>query len=135
MIRTYVDSSVLIAAAAQRGPLVPESLAILDDPQRRFLASLFVELEVYPAARRNRRTSEVSFFDEFFQDALYPRARDYERCCERVVELLTDYPISPLDALHVAMAIELGADELVTAEKPGKGITKTGLIDVVSLWE
>jgi len=134
MIRTYVDSGVLIAAATERGPLVPEAVEILDDPERSFLSSLYVEIEVYPAARRNRRGQELEFYEQFFDKAEFPRSGDYERACKGALEILSKHPIGVVDALHVAMALELDADELVTTEKPRKGIASTGLLDVISLW-
>ena len=39
-----------------------------------------------------------------------------------------------MDALHIASALKLSADELITMEKSTKGICKTELIDVISLW-
>lgn len=48
MTRTYIDSSVLIAAARATDALAVSALAYLDDPQRSFVSSEFVRLEVLP---------------------------------------------------------------------------------------
>jgi len=135
MILTYVDSSVLISVATERGPLTTEAIEILDDQERRFASSAYVKMEIYPAARRNHRRNEIALYDRFFREAVFPGGGGYQRAAELAVEIVSRHAVSPLDALHIASAVELGADELVTVEKPGKGITRTGLIDVVSLWE
>jgi len=134
MTLTYVDSSVLISVATERGPLVVEATKILDDPDRTFASSAYVKMEVYPAARRNRRRNEIAVYDRFFREAVFPGPRSYERAAELAVEIMSGHSVSPLDALHIATALQMGARELVTLEKPGRGICKTGLIDVISLW-
>ena len=42
-------------------------------------------------------------------------------------------PVSGIDALHVAAASLLRADELITTEKPGKAIYRNSLVRVVYL--
>jgi predicted nucleic acid-binding protein len=44
------------------------------------------------------------------------------------------YGLSAMDALHVAAAYLLGADELVTTERPSKPIYRNGLVKVVYLY-
>ena len=45
-IRTFVDSGVLITAARGSGESAHDALAILDDPDREFVSSFFIRLEV-----------------------------------------------------------------------------------------
>jgi len=45
---TYVDASVLIAGVRGQGELPARVLAVLDDPDRSFAASVFLKLEVLP---------------------------------------------------------------------------------------
>jgi len=44
-----------------------------------------------------------------------------------------DFGMAALDALHVAAAISVGAEELVTTEKPNKPIHRATGITVVSI--
>ncbi len=133
MIRTYIDSSVLIAAAAQRDRGGIEAAEYLKDPKREFVSSIFVEVEVYPAAQRNRNRDELRFYDAFFEEVSFPS--DYEDVGAVAIGIIEKHAVSSMDALHIASALELSADELITMEKPTKGICRTGLIDVVSLWK
>src|ERR1017187_8228928 len=50
MIRTFLDSGILIAAARLVDPGAERALKLLDDPDRVFLTSPFVQLEVVPKA-------------------------------------------------------------------------------------
>jgi hypothetical protein len=63
---TFIDSDVLIAAATGRGDIAARALSILDDPERTFASSPFVQLEVLPKAEFGRRQEEVEFYRTFF---------------------------------------------------------------------
>jgi hypothetical protein len=67
---TFVDSDVLIAAATGRGDLARRALSILDDPERTFASSPFVELEVLPKAEFGGRTDEAEFYKAYFADVI-----------------------------------------------------------------
>jgi predicted nucleic acid-binding protein len=118
---TFIDAGVLIAAA--RGSLAssPRALSILDDPERSFASSLFVRLEVLPKALFHKRTDESVFYEEFFQsvETWAPLETDF---FEKALRVASEVGLSALDALHVAAALAVGADELITSEKPGKPI-------------
>jgi len=126
---TFIDAGVLIAAA--RGVLAnsPKALAILDDPDRSFASSLFVRLEVLPKALFHKRTDESDFYEEFFQsvDTWAPLETGVLGNALRVASVSG---LSALDALHVAAALAVGADELITSEKPGKPIHRVRGITV-----
>lgn len=133
MTRTFVDAGVLIAAATGRDPIVrPAAIAILDDPGRAFLSSAFVRLEVLPKAIYNRKPDEAAFYEAFFVDvAAWAEALD-----EVVTAAATEaerHGLGALDALHVAAAVALGAEELVTTERPEKPIHRTTSVRVVSI--
>ena len=64
---TFVDSGVLVAAFRARGRGSNPALAILDDSQRSFAASIFIRLEVIPKANFFRRQGELEFYEEFFR--------------------------------------------------------------------
>jgi predicted nucleic acid-binding protein len=134
MIRTYLDAGVLIAAARGKAPLATKALDILDDPNRQFVSSVFLKLEVLPKAVYHKNTSEVEFYEAVF-DAVTDWAESTDEIIERGYKEALAYGLAPLDALHVAAAVILGADELVTTEKGDKPIHRTAAVKVVSIWE
>lgn len=125
----YVDSGVLIAAA--RGvPAISElALALLADPGLRFASSAFVRLEVLPKARYNRRSDEVTFYEVFF-DSVSIWAPVTDSLLASALAAAEQSGLSAVDALHVAAAITVGAEELVTTEQAAKPIHRTTLIRV-----
>jgi predicted nucleic acid-binding protein len=134
MIRTYLDAGVLIAAARGKAPLATKALDILDDPNRQFVSSVFLKLEVLPKAVYHKNSSEVEFYEAVF-DAVTDWAESNDEIIARGYKEALAYGLSALDALHVAAAVILDADELVTTEKSDKPIYRTAAVKVVSLWE
>lgn len=133
MTRTYVDAGVLIAAVRAADPLSGRALAYLGDPQRSFASSVFVRLEVLPKPLYFKRQNEVAFYDTFF-DAVSTWATATPELMEQAYDLAATYGLSAIDALHVASAIALQADELITTEGPGKPIHRVTELTVVSLY-
>lgn len=68
MKRTYLDSGVLIAAIRGVEPIAQKALEILDDPDREFVSSMFVKLEVLPKAVYHKQTIEQEFYTTFFNN-------------------------------------------------------------------
>ena len=134
MIRTYLDAGVLIAAARGKAPLATKALDILDDPNRQFVSSVFLKLEVLPKAVYHKNTSEVEFYEAVF-DAVTDWAESKDEIIERGYKEALTFGLAALDALHVAAAVMLDADELVTTEKSDKPIHRIAAIKVVSVWE
>ena len=64
MVRTFFDSGVLIAAARSLDPDGERALKFLEDPNRVFLTSPFIHLEVVPKAIFYKKRLE-RFDDEF----------------------------------------------------------------------
>ena len=50
MTRTFLDAGVLIAAARGSGIIPVRAHAILDDPERTFVTSDYIRMEVLPKA-------------------------------------------------------------------------------------
>lgn len=120
-MRTYLDSSVLIHAV--QGADGGKAMQLLDDSRRAFVAATFLKLELLPQPTFHRRVKELAFLEEYFR-----RVVAWEECTE---DLLADallesvkVPLSAVDAIHVAAARRLKADEFVTGEKPGKPLHK-----------
>ena len=129
---TFVDADVLIAAARGTEPVAAEAFRILDDPDRRFASSAFVKLEVLPKPTHNKRVEEAAFYEEFFA-AVTHWADDLNDLMPTAFREACGCGLSAVDALHVAAAAAVGAEELVTAERETSPLHRTTAVHVVSL--
>jgi len=129
---TYVDAGILIAGYRAQGVLGHAALSVLSDPNRAFVSSAFVRLEVLPKAVHFRNHTEASFYDAFFA-----RVVAWADLNSTLIDLAeregTRHGLNALDALHVAAAVVLGAEELVTTEGPRKPIHRATGVRVVGL--
>lgn len=132
LIRTFIDTGVLITAARGTPEIAQTALHILQDPQREFASSQFLKLEVLPKALYNQRPIEVEFYEAYF-GAVTHWASNLERIIEAGYREATDFGLGAMDALHIAAAIETGSHEFITSEKPGKSIHRTPSIAVISI--
>jgi predicted nucleic acid-binding protein len=121
MKRTYLDSSVLIQAV--QGVDGDKTVALLEDPEREFVAATFLKLELLPQPTFHKRRAELAFLEDFFG-----RVAEW---CEASEDLVATalaeagaIPLSAVDAIHVAAAKRLKTDEFITAERPGKPLHK-----------
>lgn len=71
--KTFLDAGVLIAAARGTDDMAFQALEILDDPNRTFVSSVFVKLEVLPKAVYNRFKEEAGFYESFFENCTLQR--------------------------------------------------------------
>lgn len=133
MTRTFADAGVLIAAARWTEAVSRSAIALLEDPNRLFVASVFLRLEVLPKAIYHRNRDEVTFYDVFFDDRVAAWAEPLDRLIAEAEREATRHGLNALDALHVAAAIMLGADEFVTTEGPRKPIHRVTGVKVVAL--
>jgi predicted nucleic acid-binding protein len=132
MKRTYIDSGVLIAAARGTTDVSISAMQILDDPHREFASSIFVKLEVLPKAICYKNTAESDFYEEFFSAVSY-WANSLESIVENAYHEACHLGLAAIDAIHVAAAKSVGAEELVTSEKLGKPIHRAIGIKVISI--
>ncbi len=112
---TYKDADLPVVARLDR------ALAILDDPDRQFAASVFLRLEVLPQAAFHKRQTEVAFYEAFF-GAVGTWVTDLPAVTELALREASTCGVEAMDALHVAAAALAGASELVTAEKLARSI-------------
>ncbi|MBN3962512.1 hypothetical protein [Nostoc sp. NMS8] len=81
--KTYIDSGVLISAFCGIQPVSIRANQILNDENREFASSSFVQLEVLPKATFNKQQDEAEFYETFFSAvihwATYLRA-NYAEC-------------------------------------------------------
>ena len=117
---TFVDASVLINAAV--GPNAARrmrALAVLGDPNREFVATRFLVLEVIPVPTKFKKGKELAFYQRFFKGVT--TWIDEAALIQPAIDLACKHGLGGMDALHLAAAV--GADaELISAEKPTKPI-------------
>jgi predicted nucleic acid-binding protein len=133
MRRTFVDAGVLIAAAREETEIGLRALQLLDDPEREFVSSDFVKLEVLPKAIYNRMSDEAGFYESFFASVVDwgHSARDMT---DQAYQIACTYGLQAVDSLHVAAALMTKCDELVTSEKKSKPIHRANrILCVVSM--
>lgn len=128
---TYLDADVLIAAAKGTEVFSAPALDVLDDPERSFVCSDYVRLEVLPNATFFERTGIVAFYEEFFESVEHWVPSSPELSA-RALDLACQHGLGAMDALHVAAA-EAADAELVTAERPTKPMFRVGSPRVVSI--
>lgn len=130
--RTYLDAGVLIAAVRGREDVAAKAIQILDDPDREFVSSPFLKLEVLPKAVYGKRQAEVAFYETFFS-AVTQWAEASDSTIEEAVRQASTHGLAAMDALHVAAAISLGAEELVTSENLEKPMHRVQEMKVLSI--
>lgn len=130
-IFTYVDACLLFLAFRKNDLRSALAVEVLEDERRAFVVSDALWLESMPAPLRNKRQAEVDFYERFFArarhipmtDAIMRRARD----------LAGRYFLDAMDAIHVAYAIEAGADEFVSAERITKPMFRVLEVPMTSI--
>jgi predicted nucleic acid-binding protein len=130
--KTYIDSGVLIKAHQGKSALAKRAIDILDDPDRQFLSSTFVQLETLPKAVYHKNQDELDFYQAFFTSVsqwvtIEPTLLD------EALRQANTFGLAGVDALHVASALLLGAEDLVTSEKPTKPIFRVTGLTVISI--
>jgi len=115
LTRTFLDAGVLIAAVRGQEEEAARALAMLEAPERSFIASDFLKMEVLPKALYYQRPAEVALYERFFS-----QARLISVSAALVTQAYTEactYGLSALDALHVTVAKAGGAEEFITTER------------------
>lgn len=127
-----MDSDVLIAAAVDFRGSSKAAVEISLDGRREFARSVFQEVAVLPAARRNGRKRELGWYQAFLRMAK-KSPHSYEEVGQMACQIVAEQAIRLMDALHLASALAVSAEQLVTLESIRKGIAKTGVIEVLCL--
>ncbi len=131
--RTFIDANVLIAA--WRGDLAYSvaATAVLNDPAREFVSSPFVELETKPKAIFEHNKDEVKFYESFFDNVDY-WVEWSKALMDEAYTVACDFGLKSLDALHVAAALSVGADELITAERSTSPLSRVRGVQILSIY-
>lgn len=132
MILTYLDSGVLITLFRASDNLAIKAQIILDDSRREFASSSFVKLETISKAAYHKQQDEVNFYESFFANCQV-WANDLDTIVSLAEELASKYRLNALDALQVASAISVNADEFITTEKTTKPLHRVTEIQVISI--
>ena len=132
-VRTYLDTGVIIAAWSAVHVLHSEAVSVLKEDHRDFVSTSLSRLETIPHAKFGRRIDEVNFLEAYFQGYIVETHEVDETLvqdAERVAEM-TD--TGGIDAMHIAAAINLGAEEFITVEKRTKPMYRNSQIRVIHL--
>ena len=132
MTRTFLDAGVLIAAI--RGSPVPieRALEVINDPQRVFIASDFVRLEVLPKPLYFRQQHEVDFYEAYFAAVAEMVEASRALVLQAYIEA-QQVGLAGMDALHIAAAKAGGAEEFITTERPTTALFRVTGISVATL--
>lgn len=134
MTITFIDSGVLVTASRGVEDLSDKAISILASADRELASSAFIKLEVLPKAIYYKQTDEVEFYQTFL-DAVTYWANDTEQVIHDGYDIACKYGLAAMDALHIAAAILVGAEEFITTEKPTKPMYRVTDIKVVSLFD
>jgi len=130
MTLSFIDAGVLIQATRFEED-AEDALAIIYDPFRELASSFYLLLEVLPKAQYNQRNKESQFY-QFFSELVTVWATDWEVIHKEAERQSRLYGLGAMDALHIAAALSVRADEFVTAERADRSIFRTPDIRVVS---
>lgn len=131
MKRTYIDAGVLIEAFRGTNPRAVRALRVLDDPDRKFVVSDYLRLEVLPKPTFHNKREEVEFMQAVFENAENVKTSSELTGC--ALAMASKYDMTPIDALHIGAAAVADVDEFVTMEKPTKPMCKVEEVKVVSI--
>ncbi len=85
-----------------------------------------------PQALFNKRQAEVAFYEAFFS-AVTHWATDLDAIIQAAYREASSYGVQAMDALHVAAAASVAAEELVTTERPSRSIHRARSVKVVTI--
>jgi predicted nucleic acid-binding protein len=120
VIRTFLDSGVLIAAFQSRNTVSTPVLTLLDDPERVFVTTDYVRLEVLPKPLYFRRETEAELYEAFFAAAELVEVSQV--LVSAAFEAARQAGRAAMDALHVAAAKRASVDEFITVERPTRPV-------------
>ena len=99
MIRTFIDSGVLIYAARGEDTIAEVALQFIEDSERELASSIFLKLEVLPKSIFNKREQEIRFYESFFSAVSY-WAMDIDLILRNAYREASEFGLGAMDALH-----------------------------------
>jgi len=130
--RTFLDANVLIAAFRGKNDIARRAFAIIDDPNREFVSSDFLRLELVPKPEYNRKQEEVDFYTAYFSRTVAHGIAGFQVVREAQVTA-EKFGLGGFDALHAVTAKALGATEFVTNEATTKPLFRINFVTVTPL--
>jgi predicted nucleic acid-binding protein len=128
----FIDSGVLIAASRGTDEVAQRAFEVINDPDVDFASSVFVQLETLPKPVYFKRTDEVEFYELFFNNVAV-WVEPNKDMTQSALDEASKNGLGAMDALHVAAAIQCGADELITTEKPKAALHHVSGITIRSI--
>jgi predicted nucleic acid-binding protein len=133
MIKTYLDSGVLLAAWRSVDDSKAElAISVMEDRERIFYTSQLARLELLPKAIYFKQQAESEFYRTHFEAAAGETSLSREIGLQSE-KFAAKYGLAAMDALHLTAAINQGAEEFITTEKPDKPMFKVKEIKVRTL--
>lgn len=130
--KTYLDTGVLISAYRGDEDTSSRAMSIIADEERTFVVSDILALECISPPAREGHQGQVDFCQEFFARSEHASVGD--AITRWAVDVLSRHCISPMDLLHVAIAVESKVDDFVTTEATTKPFFTIGApLNVVSI--
>jgi predicted nucleic acid-binding protein len=130
--RTFLDAGVLIAAIRGTPEIADRAMELINDPERLFVSSEFVQLEVLPKAVYYRQVAEAAFYRAYFA-AVTDMVPVSPALVSQASQQAERAGLAAMDALHVAAAKAGGAAEFITVERPGKPVFRVEGLSVQTL--
>jgi hypothetical protein len=130
--RTFLDSNILIAAYRGQPARREPALRIIGDPDRFFIVSPFLELELVPKAIYHNNTEETEFYRTYF-DAASLWISDTGATVQLAREESARSGLNAMDALLVAAAALGETEEFYTLESADKPIHRATIVRVICL--
>jgi hypothetical protein len=109
-----------------------KALTVLSDPQREFVSSPFVRLEVRPKAIFHQNQTEIAFYDAFFA-SVTRWINPYKKLMVEAENVGERFGLNGMDALHIAAALLSRSDEFMTAERPTSPLSRVQGLSIVSI--
>jgi predicted nucleic acid-binding protein len=128
----YIDSGILINAFRGIDLISLNALEILNDSTREYASSEFVRLETLPKAIYHKQVEEAEFYETFFQ-SIQIWANQFEEIIQTSNRIARTYGLAGMDALHIAAALSVRAEEFVTTEKTTKPMHRLKEIQITSI--
>ena len=119
-MNTFLDTGVFIAAYRGEARIKARARALLGEPERNFVTSDLLRLELLPLPAFHHRREEIAFYEGIFSDVVNFSEPLAERSVLAALVLAREHGLTALDALHLSLAIAAECQEFVTTERPGK---------------
>lgn len=132
MIKTYLDANILIAGFRSDHLGSLSALSVMGDPNRIFVASHYLRLETLRKPLFYRREDEIDFMEAYFAAVSHWVPTD-DNLVAKALKLAANLDLGAMDALHAACALQGGAEEFITLERPSKSICRIPGLRVISL--